>query len=211
MMDTKKITDMQAGKAGVHLVCADLILKGHVAFPSEEALPYDIVAEINGSLLRVQVKTTRIPVAIPQRVNKGRNAPVYFFQVMLMGKNHKKRYSSIHNDLFALVSLDRKQIAYVNHGQVKTSMMFRLREYEGQYYGDKFAIDRKKIEQLKISDPTISYEEIGRKLALEGSYVSRVWREIGPPKCKWRYLEDFTLENALDGFFRERSQIETIL
>ena len=32
---------LQIGKAGEYLVCADLIMKGFIAFPSEQGLPYD--------------------------------------------------------------------------------------------------------------------------------------------------------------------------
>ena len=32
----KDISDLQIGKAGEYIVCADLILKGFVAFPSEQ-------------------------------------------------------------------------------------------------------------------------------------------------------------------------------
>jgi len=54
-----EINDLQAGKAGEYLVCADLIVKGYVAFPSEQGLPFDVVLDVQGRLLRVQVKTTR--------------------------------------------------------------------------------------------------------------------------------------------------------
>jgi len=37
------IDDMQVGKAGEYLVCADLISKGYVAYLSEQGLPYDVV------------------------------------------------------------------------------------------------------------------------------------------------------------------------
>jgi hypothetical protein len=37
------LTDLQLGKAGEYLVCADLILKGHIAFPSEQGLSFEVV------------------------------------------------------------------------------------------------------------------------------------------------------------------------
>lgn len=205
MEHIKSITDMQAGKVGVHLVCADLILKGYIAFPSEEALPYDIVAEIHGKLIKIQVKTTRIPVPIPQRCRKVENAPVYLFQIMRMGKGGKKKYSDSHNDLFALVALDRNLIAYVSHSQAKTTMMFRLKEFEGNYYGDKYMKDRTKLEELRAKNHDISYREMGRVLGLGDAYVSRVWKLKNKPQYKWRSLEDFTLEKCLEAL------VETVL
>ena len=32
---------LQIGKAGEYLVCADLIMKGFIAFPSEQGLSFD--------------------------------------------------------------------------------------------------------------------------------------------------------------------------
>ena len=66
----KNISDLQIGKAGEYLVCADLILQGHIAFPSEQGLPYDVVFEYKDRLYKVQVKTTRAPRNIPQRKNQ---------------------------------------------------------------------------------------------------------------------------------------------
>ena len=37
------IGHLECGKAGEYLVCADLILKGYIAYPSEQGLPYDVV------------------------------------------------------------------------------------------------------------------------------------------------------------------------
>ena len=59
--------ELQIGKAGEYLVCADLILKGFVAYPSEQGLPYDVVLDIDGKLYKVQVKTTTTYRTIPQR------------------------------------------------------------------------------------------------------------------------------------------------
>src|SRR5574343_558670 len=67
--DLAIVDDFQIGKAGEYLVCADLILKGHIAYPSEQGLPYDVVLDANGRLLKVQVKTTRTHKQTPQRVN----------------------------------------------------------------------------------------------------------------------------------------------
>ena len=48
----KVITDLQIGKAGEYLVCADLILNGYVAFLSEQGLPFDIVLDYNNKLYK---------------------------------------------------------------------------------------------------------------------------------------------------------------
>ena len=58
--------ELQIGKAGEYLACADLIMKGLVAFPSEQGLPYDVLVDTGKRLLRVQVKSTTAPRVIPQ-------------------------------------------------------------------------------------------------------------------------------------------------
>lgn len=113
------ITDLQAGKAGEYLVCADLILKGHIAYPSEQGLPYDIVADINGKLTKVQVKTTRTHRATPQRKNY---TPAYLFWIKRCGKHGAKEYTAESFDLMALVALDKKIISYIPASQVRKSM-----------------------------------------------------------------------------------------
>lgn len=51
--------ELQIGAAGVHLVCADLLTQGCRVSIAAEGLPYDIIADRGGKLVRVQVKATR--------------------------------------------------------------------------------------------------------------------------------------------------------
>ena len=125
------VNDMQCGKAGEYLVCADLILQGFVAYPSEQGLPYDVVIDDRGRLFKIQVKTTRKPLTVPQRVSK---TEAYLFHVMRSGKGGKERYTDMQVDLFALVALDVRRIAYVAKAEVKTFMQFR--SYAAEYQGD---------------------------------------------------------------------------
>ena len=69
---------LQVGKAGEYLVCADLIIKGFVAFPSEQGLPYDVLLDTGEKLLKVQVKTTEKPRLVQQRDNP---LPAYIFSI----------------------------------------------------------------------------------------------------------------------------------
>lgn len=50
--------ELQMGKAGEHLVCADLILQGYNAFMADQGLPYDVVVDTDGKIHKVQVKST---------------------------------------------------------------------------------------------------------------------------------------------------------
>ena len=50
--------ELQLGKAGEHLVCFDLISQGHNAFLADQGLPYDVLVDLDGSIKRIQVKTS---------------------------------------------------------------------------------------------------------------------------------------------------------
>jgi hypothetical protein len=131
------VDDLQAGKAGEYLVCADLILKGFVAYPSEQGLPYDVVMDFNGRLLKVQVKATRGLRNVPQR-----KIPVnaYVFNIKRRGKRNKNRHTSTSCDLYALVALDTKEIGYMINRDVKDTMNFRCNDLRGKYRDENINI-----------------------------------------------------------------------
>jgi hypothetical protein len=98
------------GNAAEHLVCADLLLNGWTAYLTGVGAPYDILVDTGELRLRVQVKSTltaKTPTA--QR----RVTPAYFFHSSGTTRRHGKRiYGKDEIDIFALVALDRRLIAY---------------------------------------------------------------------------------------------------
>jgi hypothetical protein len=124
------ISDLQIGKAGEYLVCADLILQGHIAFPSEQGLPYDVVFDYKDRLYKVQVKTTRTSRNIPQRKNPVKG---YIFNIKRRGKGNHSRTTNDSCDMFALVALDTKIIGYLPNTDVKETMNFRTEKFRGTY------------------------------------------------------------------------------
>lgn len=120
---------LQIGKAGEYIVCADLILNGFVAYPTEQGLPYDVVFDYNGRLFKVQVKTTQSPR------NMQRKIPVkgYIFNIKRCGKRNTKKTSEQSCDIFALVALDTKIVAYLPNKDVRETMNFRCDKFRGQY------------------------------------------------------------------------------
>jgi hypothetical protein len=128
--DLAIVDDMQAGKAGEYLVCADLILKGFIAYPSEQGLPYDVVLDMGGKLLKVQVKATRTHKQTPQRVG---NVNTYGFNVKRRGKGNRGEHTSESCDLFAFVALDERQIGYMPNKDAKQTMFFRVESMRGTY------------------------------------------------------------------------------
>jgi hypothetical protein len=104
------ITDLAAGAAGEHLVCADLLLQGYRAFLSDQNCPYDIAVDLCGRLVRIQVKSTRKAKALPQRAG---HFPAYMWHVRRAGKGGARVYADGEFDLLALVALDCRRVAYL--------------------------------------------------------------------------------------------------
>lgn len=101
---------LEIGKAAEHLVCADLILAGYRAFLADQGLPYDLVIDHGGRLIRVQVKSSLRPRPVPNRPGSGLS---YFFHVRRAGKSGKRRIGNDEFDILALVALDIRAIAYI--------------------------------------------------------------------------------------------------
>ena len=147
--DLAIVDDLQCGKAGEYLVCADLIIKGYVAFPSEQGLPYDVVMDHNGRLLKIQVKTTRGLRQLAQR-----KIPIraYQFNIKRCGKRNIKKTNSQSCHLFALVALDTKQIGYLANKDVKETMNFRPEHLRGNFKDEN---TNRKVTGSYLSDLTL--------------------------------------------------------
>jgi hypothetical protein len=106
-MKTNIISANELGRAATFMVLADLILNGYKAISSDEAFPYDIVAEVKGKLIKIQVKS----LSKKSCYGKASRTPFYNF-IMKQGKVNKP-YLDGQVDGFALVMLDIKTIAYM--------------------------------------------------------------------------------------------------
>jgi hypothetical protein len=195
----ENINDLQCGKAGEYLVCSDLILHGHVAFLSEQGLPFDVVFEYNHKLLKVQVKTTRKAKSIPQRKS---DVPAYIFHIGINGKmkdgKRRSRYDKKQVDIFALVALDTKRISYLPHFDTQTTMNFRVPELKGKYHDEQGA--QLKHIVLELKKTKISCEEIAQKTGLSLANVYRYSANVSIEQKGTNagvYFDDFTLEKCL--------------
>lgn len=123
--------EMEIGRAGEYLVMADLLLNGWVAYPTSQGVPYDIAVDIGDRILRVQVKSTKMPKT-PAALNRG--TPLYVFHTRRAGKQGRRRYSNDDFDVLALVALDRRLIAYYALADTRNdSIAIRV---PGLRYGD---------------------------------------------------------------------------
>lgn len=102
---------LEIGKAAEHLVCADLIIQGYRAYLSDQGLPYDVVVDLEGHLIRVQIKSS----CFSKEVNPlgAIKKQAYFYEIRRRGRGGSKRLSNRDCDIVALVALDIKIIAYL--------------------------------------------------------------------------------------------------
>jgi hypothetical protein len=178
--------ELQIGKAGEYLVCADLIMKGLVAFPSEQGLPYDVLVDNGKRLLRVQVKATTSPRVIPQRA---KDSYAYIFNIKRCGKNNSQRYGNGEVDIFALVCLDTRIVGYLHNEEMPTTVNFRVDSLRGTYYDEKGIQDFEKV--VELSKTISNQSEIARQMGLHVSWVNRMLApNFTPYKTNARYFSD---------------------
>lgn len=105
---------IEIGAAGEHLVCADILLVGYRAYQAAQGLPYDVVADVGGQLIRIAVKATLAPRRRPHREA---SRICYQFSIgrsrrLNSGKTEQRAYTAADVDMIALVAPDVKKIAY---------------------------------------------------------------------------------------------------
>lgn len=180
--------ELQLGKAGEYMVCADLILKGFVAFPSEQGLPYDVILDVSNKILRVQVKTTESPRVIPQRNKETKS---YIFNIKRSGKNGKTRYSNEEIDLFALVCVDTRKIGYLAADDMPETINIRVDKLRGTYYDEEGVKTYEKVMQM-LKHTNFTQTKIALKLKKHISTINRMCKKgYKPYISKARYFSDF--------------------
>lgn len=130
--------ELQMGKAGEHLVCADLIYQGYSAFLADQGLPYDVVVDIGGRLKKLQVRTTS------KLVSYGKARDIYRFSTRC-GKRGLRAVAPTNYDYFAFVFLPSKIIAYftkqemtARSGRIKQTVDLKTKsiKYVGRIYSN---------------------------------------------------------------------------
>ena len=169
------------------MVCADLILRGYIAFPSEQGLHYDVVVDRDGRLFKVQVKATRQPMAVTRRGNRTEK---YFFSVRRCGKAGRKAYMVGDVDCFALVALDTRTIGYVPAEKAKTTMLFLP---EGIRPLNDATETKDMMKAMHRAGQTC--RAIARQLALDHSYVWQVVTGKHERGFGLSYLSDWKIED----------------
>lgn len=178
--------EMQIGKAGEYLVCADLIMKGFVAYPSEQGLQYDVVLDTGKKLLKIQVKTTSTTRKIPSQFKV---SMAYLFDIRRAGKFHKKIHNIRNINLFAFVCLDTRQVAYMKPRTAPYAIILRADALRGTYYDEKGIADYESAKILKKQG--LNNNEIAEKLNIHFSTVSKILQpKYKPFKSKRKYFSE---------------------
>lgn len=189
--------ELQIGKAGEYLVCADLIMKGLVAFPSEQGLPYDVLIDTGERLLRCQVKTAEKPRKTPQRKS---DYSVYIYNIKRHGKNNKSRYTDKEIDVFALVALDCRMVSYLENSDMPSTINLRVDALKGSYYDEKGIKDYAKISELIADGKTQS--EAARIIGIAAATVNKM--------CKKDYFPHVTKAKYFSDLLKDKSWFERL-
>lgn len=121
--------NLEKGKCGEYFALYELIKQGYIAFPSDQGLPYDILVDCDGVVLRGQVKTTK------GHSDYGKSMSCLRFGTR-NGKGTLSNANTKSCDFYAFVSIDDKVAAFFhvselqskkNQGSVKQTIDMRSR------------------------------------------------------------------------------------
>lgn len=188
---------LRYGKAGEHLVCADLLSKGYEAFLTGQGMSYDVVCDFEDRLLRVQVKACVRPGT---RLNgtKSLPAPTYIWNIRRRGKGGNQRLTDTECDLVALCALDIKTVAYFPVDKVKQTMSLRVPgghfsgfvtnagygcvdeyPFEVAVSPDEWALNQRRINQVRRDRQQVVKVHLGKKnVKLDEAKVADIKRRL---------------------------------
>lgn len=112
-----------------HLVAADLSFAGYDCSMATAGLPYDLLVDLEGRLVRVQVKSTLTSGrTVKGAVRNGRRRPdrhhdVYSFQVR--SRTQPTNHYEGQVDAFAFVAIDVRRVLYALPGDLPTILLVR--------------------------------------------------------------------------------------
>lgn len=185
-------SDLHAGRAGEHIAAAEILSLGYECFHAAQGMPYDLVADVDGRLMRVQVKTTRLPEDVACR---NVNSFLYRFYIARCGKGGKGRYKPDDVDLFAVVALDTKQVGFVGANKMPSTIFLRAEARRGQYQDEVIAARNGEVRAAL--DGGMTNKEAAAKFGMHPDYVSKLRRGRIKSRPAGFYFSDLTLDVAI--------------
>lgn len=116
----KETNELMVGIAAEHLVCAFLIRSGIQAFRAVQSCPFDVAAQLDGVLIRLQVKATRDTRQLQQM--KQQHVTGYVWNLR-RGKGADRAYGDDEIDGVAAVALDSRNIAWLLQDDVRQTFI----------------------------------------------------------------------------------------
>lgn len=159
---------LRVGKAGEHLVCADLLMRGYNVSLASQGSAYDLVVEADGVLWRVQVKSSQSTRNINATGKNERLA--YSFRV------RDQRENRTPSDIVACVALDIPAIAYFSGLDCPATIQLDL---------DRSGHDNNYVRMFDRPVAEWPFEEALSKARTAGSYVELC--KVFPPFPRRRY------------------------
>lgn len=184
-------SDLHAGRAGEHLAVFDIFSKGFDCFPAAQGMPYDLVLDDGGNLLKVQVKTTRKPSKMANR----QNMQGYCFNVRKCGKHGRKMYAKEDVDIFALVALDSMEVGYISVGKMPITLYVRPESLRGTYDDERVAARNRVVYEKILNGEPI--QKLANEFNLDDAYLYRLKKGRARTFVSGFYLRDLTLDSAL--------------
>ncbi|MGU9775761.1 hypothetical protein ACV3J7_05050 [Salmonella enterica] len=171
-MTADYVSELEMGKCGEYYAIFKLAKQGFVCFPSDQGLPYDIVVEHGGRLLKGQVRSTL------RMRDCGKSKNVYRFSTRT-GKGGFRATSLNLCDFYAFVAIEDEKIAFMstaelastkNPGKLIQTMEFRSSSgiYPGRFYSNGTQ------RMLDYSRNIESYEDFNRVISLTGVRRCRI-------------------------------------
>ena len=160
------LSELHVGRAGEYLVAADLLRRGLDVVMAEQGSAYDLIADRSGSMLKVQVKSTKSPVNMPA---EGRQA--YRFNLPSRGRRGTGRYDGL-VDLFALVGLDGGHIAYVPSKDMVKTLFLASEDMRGSHICEIKSARNEEIRRCIAAGK--SYAKIALQFGVTEALVSKV-------------------------------------
>lgn len=180
------------GDSALAFVIYDLTKKGHFIFlPTSENCPYDLVADHNGNLLKVQVKY-RASASIP-------NSNVWSDKQGI----HRVAINELEFDYFAIVTGDFNQVAYVPSKLKGCNIRFTIPESATPFYWwkdfesfEKDQIKRKRSELTSIPIQYLTEDRVDRRKIewpSDEELTAMVWNEPSSSLAKILGVSDVAI------------------
>lgn len=183
-------SDLHVGRAGEYLVAAQLLSMGFDVSMAEQGMPYDLIADVNGRLLRVQVKSTRKASPVPGR----KDQEAYIYRISRCGKKGSGSYIGA-VDIIAIVAIDAKAVGFISANKMPTTLLVRPESRRGEHQDEINA--RVNNEILARLNDGVPRSDIVKEFNTSLQRISKIKCDRTKMDTFGVYMADLSLDKAL--------------